>query len=70
MKLQRALRMLAVLATAGGCAAKYSAARLETLLAGIVPPDAGDLLVLTFGEPMGAPGGTNTLKIVRVGGPV
>jgi pyruvate kinase len=27
----------------------------------------GDLLVLTFGEPMGAPGGTNTLKIVRVG---
>jgi pyruvate kinase len=27
----------------------------------------GDLLVLTVGEPMGAPGGTNTLKIVRVG---
>jgi pyruvate kinase len=27
----------------------------------------GDLLVLTYGEPMGAPGGTNTLKIVRVG---
>jgi pyruvate kinase len=26
-----------------------------------------DLLVLTVGEPMGAPGGTNTLKIVRVG---
>jgi pyruvate kinase len=29
----------------------------------------GDLIVLTCGEPMGQPGGTNTLKIVRVGGP-
>jgi pyruvate kinase len=28
----------------------------------------GDLIVLTCGEPMGQPGGTNTLKIVRVGG--
>jgi pyruvate kinase len=27
----------------------------------------GDLMVLTIGEPMGQPGGTNTLKIVRVG---
>ncbi len=27
----------------------------------------GDLLVLTVGEPMGTTGGTNTLKIVRVG---
>ena len=27
----------------------------------------GDLLVLTIGEPIGHPGGTNTLKIVRVG---
>lgn len=27
----------------------------------------GDLIVLTAGEPMGQPGGTNTLKIVRVG---
>lgn len=27
----------------------------------------GDLVVLTVGEPMGSPGGTNTLKIVRVG---
>ncbi len=27
----------------------------------------GDLIVLTCGEPMGQPGGTNTLKIVRVG---
>jgi pyruvate kinase len=26
----------------------------------------GDLVVLTIGEPMGSPGGTNTLKIVRV----
>jgi pyruvate kinase len=28
----------------------------------------GDLIVLTCGEPMGQPGGTNTLKIVRVAG--
>jgi pyruvate kinase len=27
----------------------------------------GDLIVLTVGEPLGKPGGTNTLKIVRVG---
>ena len=36
---------LTSLAKAGGCAAKYSAARLEALLAGIVPADATDLLV-------------------------
>ncbi len=33
------------LTTAGGCAAKYSAARLETLLAGFVPVEAENLLV-------------------------
>ncbi len=27
----------------------------------------GDLILLTIGEPIGKPGGTNTLKIVRVG---
>jgi pyruvate kinase len=27
----------------------------------------GDLIVLTIGEPIGTPGGTNTMKIVRVG---
>ena len=36
---------LTSLARAGGCAAKYPAARLETLLAGFVPADAADLLV-------------------------
>ncbi len=36
---------LTSLVTAGGCAAKYSAARLETLLAGFVPAEAEDLLV-------------------------
>ena len=36
---------LTSLARAGGCAAKYSAARLETLLAGFVPAEAEDLLV-------------------------
>src|SRR5262245_31421839 len=36
---------LTSLATSGGCAAKYSAGRLETLLAGLIPADAEDLLV-------------------------
>src|SRR5205807_8425626 len=33
------------LAASGGCAAKYSAARLEELLKGFVPVEAEDLLV-------------------------
>ena len=33
------------LATAGGCAAKYSASRLQELLRGFVPADTADLLV-------------------------
>jgi selenide,water dikinase len=36
---------LTSLAKAGGCAAKYSAARLETLLAGLVPAESADLLI-------------------------
>jgi pyruvate kinase len=28
---------------------------------------AGDLIVISFGEPIGKSGGTNTMKIVRVG---
>lgn len=36
---------LTSLARAGGCAAKYSAARLETLLAGLVTPAAENLLI-------------------------
>src|SRR5438477_3822276 len=36
---------LSELAQAGGCAAKYSAARLETLLAAFVPADAENLLI-------------------------
>ena len=28
---------------------------------------SGDLIVITTGEPMGQAGGTNTLKIVKVG---
>jgi pyruvate kinase len=27
----------------------------------------GDLVILTFGEPIGSPGGTNTLKIIKIG---
>jgi pyruvate kinase len=30
----------------------------------------GDKIVLTFGEPMGQAGGTNTLKLVRIGEPI
>ncbi|MBU0752904.1 MAG: pyruvate kinase [Gammaproteobacteria bacterium] len=38
----------------------------EAMIAsGAVEP--GDLIVLTIGEPIGKPGGTNTLKIVKVG---
>jgi pyruvate kinase len=29
--------------------------------------ETGDLIVLTIGEPIGKPGGTNTLKIIKVG---
>ena len=29
--------------------------------------DFGDLIVLTIGEPIGKPGGTNTLKIIKIG---
>jgi selenide,water dikinase len=36
---------LSELVTAGGCAAKYAAGRLEELLAGFVPAEAEDLLV-------------------------
>ncbi|HUU72863.1 MAG TPA: pyruvate kinase [Burkholderiales bacterium] len=33
--------------------------------AGVVTP--GDLIIVTFGEPIGSSGGTNTMKIVKVG---
>ncbi|GAB4481515.1 MAG: pyruvate kinase [Burkholderiaceae bacterium] len=47
--------------------AALAAAEKLLLDQGRVQP--GDLIVLTCGEPMGQAGGTNTLKIVRVGGP-
>jgi len=37
----------------------------KLLEAGVVVP--GDHIVLTFGEPIGQPGGTNLMKIVRIG---
>ena len=40
----------------------------EDLLAARGQVQHGDLIVLTIGEPMGKSGGTNTMKIVRVGG--
>jgi pyruvate kinase len=42
-------------------------AQAERLLLSQGVVKRGDLVVLTVGEPMGQPGGTNTLKIVRVG---
>jgi len=45
MDLEAAGVKLTDLASCGGCAAKYSAARLEELLAGFVPVDAENLLV-------------------------
>jgi pyruvate kinase len=53
---------------------KYVGSDREELLAeaeavlvanGVVQP--GDIIVLTFGEPIGKSGGTNTMKIVKVG---
>ena len=40
-------------------------AEAELILAGAVKP--GDLIILTIGEPIGQSGGTNTMKIVKVG---
>jgi pyruvate kinase len=37
----------------------------QLLRTGVV--QKGDLIVLTFGEPIGSPGGTNTMKILKVG---
>ncbi|MGE5466641.1 MAG: pyruvate kinase [Ignavibacteria bacterium] len=37
----------------------------ELIAAGAAVP--GDLIVITIGEPLGQPGGTNTLKLVKVG---
>ncbi|MDD2665165.1 MAG: pyruvate kinase [Dechloromonas sp.] len=42
-------------------------AEAEQLLIDRGVVEAGDLIVLTIGEPIGSTGGTNTLKIVRVG---
>ena len=41
--------------------------RAEAELIRIGAVKHGDLIALTIGEPIGTPGGTNTLKIVRVG---
>ena len=38
----------------------------RTLLAHRVV-DNGDIIVVSFGEPIGVSGGTNTLKIVKIG---
>jgi pyruvate kinase len=39
----------------------------EDLLVAAGKVSAGDMIVLTVGEPLGKSGGTNTMKLVRVG---
>jgi pyruvate kinase len=39
----------------------------EDQLVGAGLVQKGDLIVIAFGEPIGSPGGTNTMKIVKVG---
>ena len=53
---------------------QYSGDNRETLLrlaeeklVEVGAAETGDLIVITVGEPIGKPGGTNTMKIVRVG---
>jgi pyruvate kinase len=64
LALYRNVHPLTLLSTDERDAALAQAERL-LLSQGVVK--RGDLVVLTVGEPMGQPGGTNTLKIVRVG---
>jgi pyruvate kinase len=40
--------------------------QVEHLLSSIGVVKSGDMVTLTIGEPMGQPGGTNTLKIIKV----
>ena len=42
-------------------------AQAEAKLLGLGAVKAGDLILLTIGEPIGSPGGTNTMKIIRIG---
>jgi len=42
-------------------------AQAEAVLVSNGVVQKGDLIVLTIGEPIGKAGGTNTMKIVRVG---
>lgn len=42
-------------------------AQAETLLLRLKAVSKGDVVLLTIGEPIGKPGGTNTMKIIRIG---
>ncbi len=42
-------------------------AQAEALLLQLGAVKKGDLILLTIGEPIGKPGGTNTMKIIRIG---
>ena len=64
MALYRNVRPLAMQTSTDRDTALQQAEAL-LLSEGVVQP--GDFIALTIGEPMGQPGGTNTLKIVRVG---
>ncbi|MES2636129.1 MAG: pyruvate kinase alpha/beta domain-containing protein [Pseudomonadota bacterium] len=40
---------------------------MEQVLLKNAAVETGDIVLFTFGEPIGSPGGTNTLKVVKVG---
>jgi len=46
---------------------RYAGIEQKTLLVESGVVQSGDLIVLTIGEPIGKSGGTNTMKIVKVG---
>src|ERR687886_813995 len=64
MDLDAATVKLTDLASCGGCAAKYSAARLQELLSGFVPVEAENLLVGLAPADYGAIAATNALNDV------
>jgi len=46
---------------------RFAGVQMKTLLVDNGVVSDGDLIVLTIGEPIGKSGGTNTMKIVKVG---
>jgi len=67
LSLFRGVSTIVMKAMSGDRDALLAEAELELIKAGAV--EAGDTIVFTVGEPIGVAGGTNTLKIVKVGAP-